>query len=134
MLRSFVKTYILSLSILVATAALADSKYSAEYSSCTKGARGDTSALVDCSNKELDKQNARMDRAYKSAMASLPAQVSEKLQASQALWIKFREEDCGTYYILTGGTIDMLNGSGCDLSMTLKRADDIEWITKNGGE
>ncbi|HBN9706510.1 TPA: DUF1311 domain-containing protein, partial [Pseudomonas aeruginosa] len=53
---------------------------------------------------------------------------------AQRLWVKFRDADCGVYYSLTGGTMDMLNGSGCELAMTKERAESLEWVAQNGSE
>ena len=36
------------------------------------------------------------------------------------------------YYSLTGGTMDLLEGAGCELNMTLERADSLEWFAENG--
>lgn len=112
----------------------AKSEYSPAYSTCTSSAGGNTSNLSDCSGLELSKQNARLEKAYKTAMAVLPAEKKRNLQEAQALWVKFRDADCGMYYSLTGGTMDLLEGAGCELSMTLERADSLEWFAKNGAE
>jgi uncharacterized protein YecT (DUF1311 family) len=65
-------------------------------------------------------------------MTVLSAEKRRNLQEAQTLWVKFRDADCGMYYSLTGGTMDLLEGMGCELSMTLERADSLEWFAKNG--
>lgn len=127
--------HIIATALLVAFSSpsvFAKSEYSAAYSACTDKSGGNTSALSDCSYAELVKQNARMDKAYKSAITVLPVGKMRKLQEGQALWVKLRKADCGMYYSLTGGTMDLLEGSGCELSMTLERADTLEWFAENG--
>lgn len=114
--------------------AFADDGYSAAYSACVSRAEGETSALVDCSSEELAKQDARLNKAYKTAMGVLSAENKQKLLDAQRLWVKFRDADCGVYYSLSGGTMDMLNGSGCELAMTKERAESLEWIAQNGAE
>lgn len=120
--------------ILVALSAGADEGYSASYSACVSKAEGETSGLVDCSNEELARQDARLNKAYKTAMGVLSAENKQKLLDAQRLWVKFRDADCGVYYSLTGGTMDMLNGSGCELAMTKERAESLEWVAQNGSE
>lgn len=112
--------------------AFADDGYSAAYSACVNKAGGETASLVDCSNEELARQDARLNTAYKTAMSVLPDQNKQKLLEAQRVWIKFRDADCGVYYSLTGGTVDLLNGSGCELDMTKERADALEWFAQNG--
>lgn len=112
----------------------ASEKYSAEYENCMDKSEGVTYDMIDCSNKELERQDARLNQTYKSAISVLPAEQKRKLQEAQRLWIKFRDADCGIYYSLTGGTMDMLNGSSCELSTTKERADSLAWISDNGGE
>lgn len=63
--------------------------------------------LSQCDGVELNKQNARMDKAYKMAVSVLPAENKKKLQDSQALWVQYRKANRGLYYTLSGGTMYM---------------------------
>lgn len=67
-------------------------------------------------------------------MAALSTEKKRALQDAQIQWVKFRDANCEMYYSLTGGTMDLLEGAGCELSMTLERADSLEWFAKNGAE
>lgn len=129
--------YVIATALLVVFSSpcvFAKSDYSPAYNTCTSNSGGNTSNLSDCGHAELAKQNARLNNAYKSAMTVLSAEKKRNLQEVQALWVKFRDADCGMYYSLTGGTMDLLEGVGCELSMTLERADSLEWFAKNGAE
>ncbi|KJZ52962.1 lysozyme inhibitor LprI family protein [Pseudomonas marginalis] len=114
-----------------APAAFAQTKYSPEYDACLAKAMGDA-AMGECTYAETAKQDARLNRAYKAAMAALPAAKKKQLKEAQILWVKFRDADCGMQYSFTGGTMDILNGSGCELSMTRERADALQWFVDNG--
>lgn len=132
-----VRHYVIATALLVIISSpclFAKSEYSPTYGTCTSNSGGNTSNLSDCVGVELSKQNARLDRTYKVAMAVLSAEKKRNLQEAQALWVKFRDADCGMYYSLTGGTMDLLEGAGCELSMTRERADSLEWFAKNGAE
>lgn len=114
--------------------ASAEEKYSADYGVCVERAEGITSNLNDCSNEELAKQNVRLNKFYKVAMTNLSVEKKTQLRDTQRIWIKYRDSNCGMYYTLSGGTMDMLNGAGCELSMTQERADELQWFADNGGE
>lgn len=108
-----------------------EKEYSPAYARCLDSgdaARGVTVAMAGCTNAELQKQDARLNRAYKAAMArrSKPQQAS--LRNAQRAWIKRRDAECRKD--LTGGTIDMLNIGGCHLSMTTVRAVELERMAK----
>lgn len=113
---------------------LASEDYSPNFNSCVKVSQGATDALSSCYSAETKAQDLRLNSNYKKAMSILATQQKQQLQDSQRLWIKFRDSDCGMYYSLTGGTMDILNGADCMLSTTKKRADDLAWIAENGGE
>lgn len=114
--------------------ALAKDNYSPAYSNCMDKAGGVTYDMVECSSAELSLQDARLNLAYKNAMGVLSSESKNRLREAQRIWIKFRDADCSIYYNLSGGTMDSLNGAGCELSMTQERADALEWIARNGGE
>jgi uncharacterized protein YecT (DUF1311 family) len=94
------------------------------YSQCMKTATT-TVDMNDCNGAEIERQDARLNSAYKSAMAGLEAGQQGKLRDAQRLWIKYRDANCSLYYGLTGGTMDQLNGAGCVLEMTKARADEL---------
>lgn len=118
----------------LSNSALAKENYSPAYHSCMDKAGGVTYDMVECSSAELSLQDARLNLAYKNAMSVLSDESKSRLRDAQRIWIKFRDADCGIYYNLSGGTMDSLNGSGCELSMTQERADALEWLARNGGE
>lgn len=113
---------------------LAKDNFYPAYSACMDKAGGVTFDMVECSSAELSLQDARLNLAYKNSMGVLSGESKTRLREAQRLWIKFRDADCGIYYNLSGGTMDSLNGAGCELSMTKERADALEWISRNGGE
>lgn len=118
----------------LSNSALAKDNYSPAYSNCMDKAGGVTYDMVECSSAELSLQDARLNLAYKNAMGVLSSESKNRLREAQRMWIKFRDADCSIYYNLSGGTMDSLNGAGCELSMTQERADALEWIARNGGE
>lgn len=120
--------------MLMVSNVLASEEYSPKFKSCVQASQGTTDALSDCYSAEIKAQDSRLNSNYKKTMSVLANQQKQKLQNTQRIWIKFRDADCGMYYSLTGGTIDLLNGADCELSTTKKRADDLAWIAENGAE
>lgn len=95
------------------------------YGQCMKGANT-TVAMRDCAGAELKRQDTRLNQSYKTAMNSLEQPQQVKLRDAQRAWVKYRDANCTMYYGMTGGTIDQLNGSGCEVDMTKQRADELE--------
>ena len=85
-----------------------------------------TADMVNCNVKESKVQDARLNRAYKTALAAQEGARKQQLQDVQRLWIKYRDANCGFAGSATGGTIDQVNGSGCVLDMTQTRAQELE--------
>ncbi|MNE96117.1 hypothetical protein D3C80_1942820 [compost metagenome] len=67
-------------------------------------------------------------------MSVMPVEQQQKLREAQRIWIKYRDADCGMHYTLTGGTMDLLNGAGCELTMTQERASSLEWFAEMGAQ
>ncbi len=126
------------LALAAATPALAqpsridpEKEYSPAYGRCLNSGdalKGVTVAMAGCTNAELQKQDARLNRAYKAAMAKRSKPQQASLRTAQRAWIKRRDAECQED--LTGGTIDMLNIGGCHLSMTTVRAVELERMVK----
>ncbi|AYV44796.1 hypothetical protein CFHF_23245 [Caulobacter flavus] len=108
-----------------------EKEYTPAYDRCLNSGdaiKGVTVAMAGCTHEELAKQDARLNRAYKAAMAKRSKAEQAKLRTAQRAWIKRRDAECQED--LTGGTIDMLNVSGCHLSITTVRAVELERMVK----
>jgi uncharacterized protein YecT (DUF1311 family) len=84
--------------IVVAAAAFAQSnaeverRYSKDFSRCMEGSEGQsTYGMLDCINKELQKQDAALNATYKKLMARLTPARQKKLRQLQRDWIKRRD-------------------------------------------
>ncbi|KTB61555.1 lysozyme inhibitor LprI family protein [Pseudomonas allii] len=85
-----------------------------------------TADMVTCNANEAKVQDARLNRAYKTALAAQEGPRKQQLQDVQRLWIKYRDANCAFAGSATGGSIDRVNGSGCVLDMTQTRAQELE--------
>lgn len=119
------KRTLLAASLMMAIAPFAVAQGdSPAYSQCMQTAET-TLDMNNCNGAEIDRQDGRLNGAYKKAMAALEPAQQTQLRDAQRLWIKYRDANCKLYYSLTGGTIDQLNGAGCVLELTKARADEL---------
>jgi uncharacterized protein YecT (DUF1311 family) len=119
---------ILASALLAAGAGLAhadEDGNSPAYASCMEAANGVTLDMTDCMGHEIALHDARLNSAYKAAMASLTGDLQTQLRGAQRLWIQYRDAECRLRGSLTGGSIDRINGGACMLDMTRERADQL---------
>ena len=83
-----------------------------------------TVAMAACVNAELQRQDALLNAAYKTAMGARSTSQKQALRAAQRDWIKRRDSQCQEN--LTGGTIDMIEVPSCHLSMTAVRTVELQ--------
>ncbi|MGY1458182.1 lysozyme inhibitor LprI family protein [Luteimonas sp. A534] len=97
------------------------SEVSRAHSECIAASDGVTAAMLDCSRAELDRQDSRLNAAYKEAMAATADR--DGLRAIQRQWIKDRDAVCAIED--DGGTAATLNHVECLVQETKKRADEL---------
>lgn len=122
------QTFLFSALLLGSLSAFAGANYSPDYAAGIDKSEGITSNMNDCNYAELKHQDSRLNTQYQRAMASLSEEKKRELRDAQRLWLKYKTANCGMFFTLTGGSMDSLSGSGCELDMTLERADTLEWI------
>lgn len=81
-----------------------------------------TAGMVACYGREAEVWDARLNAAYRSAMASLPPATAQKLKAVQLSWIETRNLSCRFYDALhEGGTIARPLMADCTNRATAER-------------
>ena len=90
------------------------------YEACIDAAKS-TGDMIDCANAEAQQQDARLNAAYKAAMAS---NNKDALRAAQRQWIKDRDSQCAPSE--GGGQMAGLEAADCVATMTAARADELE--------
>jgi uncharacterized protein YecT (DUF1311 family) len=104
-----------------------DDLTSKEYSDCLdKAVEGPWADMFECNGDELDRQNARLNDNYKKLMSKLSRDRKKALLKAERAWIKFREANCDYYLDPAGGRAERLIASGCLVTMTAKRAKELE--------
>ena len=130
------------LALTVASPALAappadpvEARYTPAFDKCLASPDGQsTMGMIDCTQKEDDRQDARLNTTYKKVLAGLNARQKAKLQAAQRAWITFRDAECASYQDEDWGTVSRVLAAGCVLHMTVQRTMDLEKYPPNASE
>jgi uncharacterized protein YecT (DUF1311 family) len=114
---------------LAFTAALqakpAGGDYNREYRQCMRSGnagRGVTAGIMDCNGVEIDRQDARLNQAYRAAMRRSNPARKAALRASERAWITASDTRCRKEADAEGGgTLSAIVYSDCILEATINR-------------
>jgi len=98
----------------------------AEYSKCVEQSGGTDPGMLDCMGAEAERQDKRLNDAYKKLMNELKPERRKELQEAQRLWIKYTEANCNFYLDPDGGTAAKLAASECPVLAKATRAKELE--------
>jgi uncharacterized protein YecT (DUF1311 family) len=101
------------------------------YAACLDKAGGVTFAMQDCIAQELERQDRRLNAAYKALMTSVPEKRRAQLRDVQRKWIAFRDANCAFYLDPDGGQADRLAANECVVTLTAQRASELESLKPN---
>lgn len=99
-----------------------EAEYTPDLKACLNSgyaAKGVSAAMGGCFNAELAVQDARLNAAYRSAMAKRRPREQSILRNAQRAWIKHRDSTCEE--VRMGGTIDLVEVPSCRLEETVRR-------------
>jgi uncharacterized protein YecT (DUF1311 family) len=102
-----------------------------EFGACVKKSGGVTSEMMDCVNVETKRQDEKLNQSYQKLLASLKAARKAQLVDAQRAWLKYRELNCAFYDDGSGGTAAGLAANDCIMTMTAKRAAELEFLMPN---
>lgn len=107
-----------------------DAGLSKQFNACMDKSGGVTQSMVECIGAETQRQDARLNKVYKTLAANLSPERKKQLQEAQRAWIKFRDANCGFYYDPDGGTMARVSANDCVMTMTSNRAKELENLTQ----
>jgi uncharacterized protein YecT (DUF1311 family) len=116
--------------LLAAGARAGEPKFSPALDPCLDKAAGVTTEMVNCIAAETEVQDKRLNAAYKAALAKQTPARQKELQAVQRLWIQYRDANCKFAFDPDGGTMAHVESTGCFMSMTAGRADELEALAE----
>ena len=100
--------------------------FSKTYSECVEKAGGVTPAIQDCIADEHDRQDKRLNTAYRQLLSALPEKRKTQLRDVQRKWLAFRDANCGFYGDPGGGQAGRLAANECVVRVTALRAAELE--------
>jgi uncharacterized protein YecT (DUF1311 family) len=107
-------------------------RYSPIYEGCMRKA-GSTLDMIDCAERENDRWDARLNRAYQARMTSFNDRQRGALKRAQKAWLLFRDADCAAYEDDDWGTISKIDASQCVLRRTVERTVELEAFPADHG-
>lgn len=113
------------------TASAQDAALSPQYAACMDKSGGVTMGMIDCITAETSHQDARLNRAYKAAMAAQSTERKKQLRTAQRAWIQFRDANCGFYDDPDGGSMARVSANDCMMTSTANRAQEIERFSRH---
>lgn len=102
--------------------------FSRAYDDCMgsgEAANGVTAAMMDCIGAEIDREDARLNQAYKMVMSRLTSPQKTALRSSERTWIKARDARCKAGGD-GGGSLDGVLYANCILDATARRVRFLE--------
>lgn len=91
------------------------------HSKCIAQAESSMPDMIQCSEEEAERQDARLNVAYKAAMARV--ENKDALRSAQRKWIVARNKACADD---GGGQAGMLNATECVAIRSARRANELE--------
>lgn len=128
--------YCLALVLAVATplasqaAQPRDGQTSPQFSTCMDRSGGVTENMIDCIATENQRQDKRLNKAYKALMSDLSAERKKQLLEAQRAWLKFRDTNCSFYLDPDGGSMARVSANDCVMTMTANRAKELENLSQ----
>ena len=122
------KSFFAALAIAAASHAVSahEITLSKQHTACMDKSGDTTMGMIECITAETQRQDARLNQAYKAVMAELLLERKKQLLEAQRAWIKFRDANCSFYIDPDGGTLARVNANNCMLTNTAARAHELE--------
>jgi uncharacterized protein YecT (DUF1311 family) len=102
-----------------------------EFDACIKKSSGVTSEMRNCVDVETKRQDEKLNQSYQKLLASLKAARKAQLVDAQRAWLQYRDLNCAFYDDGSGGTAAGLAANDCIMTMTAKRAAELEYLMPN---
>ncbi len=99
---------------------------SPQHAACMRQSGDTTVGMIDCIGAETQRQDRRLNQAYKAAMALQSPERKKQLQAAQRAWIQFRDANCAFYFDPDGGSLARVSANDCVMTSTAQRAQELE--------
>ncbi|GAA5236017.1 DUF1311 domain-containing protein [Verticiella sediminum] len=113
-----------------AWAAATDANESPAYVACMDKAGGVTQGMMNCIQTEAERQDARLNAAYKALGERIGQARKDTLRDAQRAWLRYRDANCAFYDDPDGGTLARVAANVCVMRMSAQRADELEVLAR----
>lgn len=116
------------LAVLPAQAQETSVKLSPRFARCVQAAAGATPATADCQSEEWERQDKRLNAAYRQLLSQLPPGKAAELRAVQRAWLAYVGPKCAFLFDSDtySGQQDRLNAQYCEVLERARRAAELE--------
>jgi uncharacterized protein YecT (DUF1311 family) len=121
---------VLCLVALTPVFAKAEEQTSKAYAACLDKSGGVTVAMQACIADEFERQDKRLNAAYKALIEVVSEKRKTELRDVQRKWIAFLDANCSFYVDPEGGTADRLAANECRVTHTALRATELQSLKK----
>lgn len=103
-------------------------KLSPRFARCVQAAAGATPATADCQSEEWERQDKRLNAAYRQLLSQLPPGKAAELRAVQRAWLAYVGPKCAFLFDSDtySGQQDRLNAQYCEVLERARRAAELE--------
>ncbi len=102
-----------------------------EYTRCLADANGMTYAIQSCQAEEEQRQEVRLNAAYKRAQRRISSERGREMREVQRLWLRYREENA-RFRVGQGLSGDKIEASRFWLLETAMRVSELDRIQERG--
>ena len=102
--------------------------FSKDFYKCDKERGETTIGIASCLEEELNREDKRLNTAYKKAKESIQPFRRESLKKVQLAWIAYRDAKCGFLHHKESGSSGSLDEQECLIKETMSRAKELEDI------
>jgi len=102
--------------------------FSKDFYKCDKERGETTIGIASCLEEELNREDKKLNTAYKKAKESIQSFRRESLKKVQLAWIAYRDAKCGFLHHKDSGSSGSLDEQECLIKETMIRAKELKDI------
>ena len=102
--------------------------FSKDFYNCEKERGETTIGIASCLEEELNREDKKLNTAYKKAKESIQSFRRESLKKVQLAWITYRDAKCGFLHHKESGSSGSLDEQECLIKETMIRAKELKDI------
>ena len=109
-----------------------DALLTQDFHKCINTAGAVDPVILECQGKEYERQDKRLNTAYRKLLAKLDNRKAKELKNVQRAWLSYIEAKCNFYYDNHefSGSLNRIEASYCGVVERARRAEELERLTE----